>query len=152
MSQVTAFLLVVIAALGGFYGGFRYEKGAGTANAASSTNNIPKVSATTPAGAGGGGTAFGGGSFGGGGAGGGFRGSAGTISNLTDKGFTLSLANGSTVNVSYGSTSPTVRKTTDGSLADLQNGETVSVTGSRDANNNLTAQQITIVPTATPGG
>lgn len=147
MSQVTAFLLVVIAALGGFYGGFRYEKGAGAANAASSTNNPPKVSATAPAGAGGGGTAFGG-AFGGGG----IRGSAGTISNLSDKGFTLSLANGSTVNVSYGSTSPTVRKTTEGSLADLQNGETVSVAGSRDASNNLTAQQITIVPTATPGG
>lgn len=141
MSQVTAVLLVVIAALGGFYGGFRYEKGAGAGSAAAASNsksNTP-VARPSPASGGGGVGAF-------------VRGSTGTVSNLSDKGFTLTLANGGTVNVVYGDAAPGVRKTSEGSLADLHDGETVSVAGSRDATDNLTAQQITIVPSATPGG
>jgi YD repeat-containing protein len=153
MNNLTVVLIAVIAVLGGFYGGFRYESGkvATTASAAA-----------TPATAGGTGrTGNGTGTFPGGGAGGagggagfgGGRGNAGTITNLTSTGFTLHSANGTDTKVTFAS-GATVRKTVAGQLTDLTNTATVTVTGTRDASGNLVATTITIVPVpaASPAG
>jgi len=150
MTNLTAALFVGIALLGGFYGGFRYESGKVTPSGSSGT---PTVAATAPANRGGPG-AGGGGFAGAGGAGGGTfagRGAIGTITNLTATGFTLHGANGTDTQVSFGS-GATVHKTADGTLADLSNNLNVTVTGQRDANGNLTATVITIVPAASTSG
>jgi hypothetical protein len=148
MSNLTAGIVVVIALLGGFYGGFRYESGKVPAAAAASTGTA--ATGTTGRGANGTGTGGGAGFAGGGaagGAGGGFagRGGVGTITNLTSTGFTLHSANGTDIKVTFGS-SATVRMTVAGQLTDLKDNVTVTVTGARDASGNITATAITIVP------
>ena len=156
MNNLTVGLIVVVAVLGGFYGGFRYESGkvATTATAAATTPTTTGGAAAragagaTGAGAGAGGAAgAAGGGFGGG------RGNAGTITNLTATGFPLHSANGTDTKVTFAS-GATVRKTVAGQLTDLTDSATVTVTGTRDASGNLVATTITIVPvpTGTPGG
>ena len=150
MSNLTAGIVVVIALLGGFYGGFRYESGkvpATTAAAAAGTGTAATGRGANGAGAGGG-AGFAGAA--GGGAGGAFagRGGAGTITNLTATGFTLHSANGTDIKVTFGS-SATVRMTVAGQLTDLKDNLNVTVTGARDASGNITATAITIVPAPT---
>jgi hypothetical protein len=154
MNNLTVVLIAVIAVLGGFYGGFRYESGKVATTAAATTT----TGGAAPTGAGGGGGFAGaGGGAGGGGAGGagfgGGRGNAGTITNLTATGFTLHGANGTDTKVTF-APSATVRKTVAGQVADLTNSATVTVTGTRDASGNLVATTITIVPVpaASPAG
>jgi hypothetical protein len=154
MNNLTVVLIAVIAVLGGFYGGFRYESGKVATTAAATTT----TGGTAPtAGGGGGGFAGAGGGAGGGAAGGaglaGGRGNAGTITNLTSTGFTLHGANGTDTKVTF-APSATVRKTVAGQVSDLTNSATVTVTGTRDANGNLVATTITIVPApaASPAG
>jgi hypothetical protein len=151
-NNLTVGLIVVVALLGGFYGGFRYESGkVTTASAAAATT--PGTTARTRTGTGtGAGGAAGGGGFAGG-AGGAFgRGNAGTVTNLTATGFTLHGANGTDTVVTFAPTA-TVRKTVAGALTDLTNTATVTVTGTRDSSGNLVATAITIVPlpAASPG-
>jgi hypothetical protein len=146
-NNLTVGLIVVVALLGGFYGGFRYESGKiPTASAASATP--PAGTARTGTGAAGGGFA------GGGGGGGGFagRGNAGTVTGLTSTGFTLhNAATGTDTKVTFGPT-VTVRKTVTGQIGDVANSATVQVTGTRDSSGNLVATAITLVPlpTASP--
>jgi hypothetical protein len=156
--NLTAGLIVVIALLGGFYGGFRYESSkVGTTAAATGTTGTTGTTGRTGTGTGtgagagaGGGFAGGGGNVTGGGAGfGGGRGNAGTITNLTATGFTLHSATGTDTKVTF-APSATVRKTVTGALTDLQDSVTVTVTGTRDASGNLVATSITIVPVAAP--
>ena len=148
MNNLTVVLIAVIAVLGGFYGGFRYESGKVATPAAATTTTGGPATGTGPAAGGG----FGGGGAGGAGFGGG-RGNAGTITNLTASGFTLHNANGTDTKVTF-APSATVRKTVTGQAADLTNSATVTVTGTRDASGNLVATTITIVPvpTASPAG
>jgi hypothetical protein len=146
MSNLTAGLVVVIALLGGFYGGFRYESGqvGASANAAAASGTSGAALRTVT----GNGTTGGGGFAGAGGAAGGFgggRGSAGTITNLTATGFTLHSANGTDTKVTF-APGATVRKTVTGQLSDLSESATVTVTGTRDSSGNLVATTITIVP------
>jgi hypothetical protein len=155
--NLTAGLIVVIALLGGFYGGFRYESSkVGTTAAATGTTGTTgttgRTGTGTGTGAGGGGFAGGGGVTGGGAGAGGFgggRGGAGTITNLTTTGFTLHSANGTDTKVTF-APSATVRKTVTGAVTDLTNSVTVTVTGTRDSSGNLVATAITIVPVASP--
>jgi hypothetical protein len=155
MNNLTVSLIVVVAVLGGFYGGFRYEASkVTTASAAATPATGTGTAGRTGTGTGtGNGTAGGGGFAGGGGAGGaafgGGRGNAGTITNLTATGFTLHGANGTDTKVTF-APSATVRKTVTGALSDLADSATVTVTGTRDASGNLVATVITIVPAATP--
>jgi hypothetical protein len=158
MNNVTAGLIVVIALLGGFYGGYRYESGKVPTAAAAANSSTPKTTTGNGAVAGGGaaGGGFAGGGAGSGAGGGGFagaRGSAGTITNLTATGFTLHNPNGTDTVVTF-APNPTVRKTVAGQLSDLSNSVVVTVTGTRDASGNLVATTITIVPTptASPAG
>jgi hypothetical protein len=157
MNNLTAGLIVVIALLGGFYGGFRYESGKVPTAAAATTSGTAPRTATGSGAAAGGGAAGGGFAGGGGGAGGGgfagARGNAGTITNLTATGFTLHGATGTDTTVTF-APNATVRKTVAGQLSDLSNSVTVTVTGTRDSSGNLVATAITIVPTptASPAG
>jgi YD repeat-containing protein len=150
MNNLTVGLIAVIAVLGGFYGGFRYESGKVTTASAATPATTGGTGTRTPGAAGAGGGA---GGFAGGGGFGGGRGSAGTITNLTATGFTLHNANGTDTKVTF-APSATVRKTVAGQLTDLQNAATVTVTGTRDASGNLVATAVTIVPapSASPGG
>jgi hypothetical protein len=152
MNNLTVVLIAVIAVLGGFYGGFRYESGKVATTAAATTTT--GGTAPTGGGAGGGGFAGAGGGGAAGGAGfGGGRGNAGTVTNLTATGFTLHGANGTDTKVTF-APSATVRKTVAGQLTDLTASATVTVTGTRDASGNLVATTITIVPApaASPAG
>jgi hypothetical protein len=146
MNNLTVGLIVVIAVLGGFYGGFRYESGRVATTAAAATTTTGGTTTRTGGGAGTGtGTAGAGGFAGGAGGFAGGRGNAGTITNLTATGFTLHGANGTDTKVTFAS-SATVRKTVAGQLTDLQDSATVTVTGTRDSSGNLVATAITIVP------
>jgi hypothetical protein len=153
MTNLTAALFVVIALLGGFYGGFRYEStkvpASTPSGSATTTGTGAAANGTTGRGANGAGGNGGASNGGAGGFGGGFagRGGVGTITNLTSTGFTLHSANGTDTKVTFAS-SASVRKTVDGQVSDLQNNLNVTVTGTRDANGNLTATVITIVPAA----
>lgn len=148
MTNLTGALVVAIALMGGFYGGFRYEY----AKVPTSTGAPAAAVVTTNAGSGTtGATATGGGPSGttGGGAFAGRGGNAGTVTNLTATGFTLHSANGTDIKVTF-SSSAVVRKTVTGQISDLTENATVTVTGQRDASGNLVATAITIVPVTTP--
>jgi hypothetical protein len=151
MNYITGGLVAFIALLGGFYGGYRYE----AAKVPATASNTTTIQGGAGTAAGGTRTGGAGGFAGAGGAGGVFggRGGAGTITNLTANGFTLTTAGGTTTKVTFGS-GVTIRKTVTGSSSDLQDSETVTVTGTRDASGNLTATAINIVPTptASPAG
>lgn len=156
MSNLTAALLVLVAVLGGFYGGLRYETGKAATGAAPAA-----TAAVTSTAAGGGGRSGAaspgtaangatGAAQGSGGFAGGRGGNLGTVTNLTANGFTLHPANGSDVAVVLGA-GATVRKTVDGQVTDLQNNLHVTVAGQRDASGNLVATAVTIVPAAAGG-
>ena len=150
-NNLTVGLIAVVALLGGFYGGFRFESTKiPTASAAVQT---PTATGTGRTGTG----AGGGGGFGGGGGGGQFlgRGNGGTVTSLTSTGFTLHNPNGTDTKVTFGPT-VTVRKTVAGQISDVTENATVQVAGTRDANGNLVATVITLVPlpaaSPSPGG
>jgi len=146
MNYVTAGLVAFITLLGGFYGGYRYEAAKVPATPAAASNATNGTGTGSGRFAGG----FAGGAFGGGAGGAGFggRGGAGTVSNLTASGFTLTTPGGTTTKVTFGS-GMTVRKTVDGATSDLQDNLTVTVSGQRDASGNLTASTVTIIPAIT---
>jgi hypothetical protein len=147
-----AALVVVIALLGGFYGGYKIG-GGGTASAAATSG--------TSGGAGtGAGTRTG--------LGRGFaacpstsaspsatttvrRGASGTVTNLTANSLTVHDARCNTdVKVTFDQ-SVIVRKTVVGQASDLQETETVTVTGTRQADGSIKANTISIVPAGAGG-
>ena len=72
------------------------------------------------------------------------QGVAGTLSNINGNTLTLTSQQG-TVTVNVSSTT-TIQKTVNGTVSDLQVGQSLSVTGSQDAGGNLTAASISIQP------
>ena len=157
-NNLTVGLIVVVALLGGFYAGFRYESSkvtTATAAATSTTATGTGAGRTGTGAGGGGGFAGGGGGVTGGGGGFGGRGNAGTVTNLTATGFTLHSANGTDTKVTFAPT-VTVRKTVAGQVGDVIDSATVQVAGTRDSNGNLVATTITLIPLPTaspsPGG
>ena len=143
-----AALVVIVGLLGGFYGGYKVGGGGTTANAAAATT----------------GTRTGGTGFGGGrgvaaacpspgatpaasaSAAAARRGATGTIANLTASSFTIHDARCNTdVKVTF-DTSVIVRKTVVGQASDLQETETITVTGTRQADGSIKANSINIVP------
>jgi len=149
-----AALIVVVALLGGFYGGYKIG-GGGTASAANAT--------TTGTGRNGG-TGFGGGrgiaaacpspgatpaaSASGGAA---RRGATGTVTNLTNNSLTIHDARCNTdVKVTFDQ-SVIVRKTVVGQSSDLQETETITVTGTRQADGSIKANSVNIVPAGSGG-
>ena len=149
-----AALIVVVALLGGFYGGYKIG-GGGTASAAS-----PAATGTGRTG----GTGFGGGrgvaaacpspgatpaaSASGAAA---RRGATGTVTNLTNNSLTIHDARCNTdVKVTFDQ-SVIVRKTVVGQSSDLQETETITVTGTRQADGSIKANTINIVPAGSAG-
>jgi hypothetical protein len=149
-----AALVVIVGLLGGFYGGYKVGGGGTTASAA--------AAATT-------GTRTGGTGFGGGrglaaacpspgatpaaGASGAVarRGATGTVANLTSNSFTIHDARCNTdVKVTFDQ-SVIVRKTVVGQASDLQETETITVTGTRQADGSIKANSINIVPAGSGG-
>ena len=151
-----AALVVVVALLGGFYGGYKVG-GSGQASAAG---------ATAASGTGGGGGAFGRGlgvaaacpspgatpapSASGGGLA--RRGTSGTVTNLTSSSLTVHDARCNTdVKVTF-DPSVIIRKTALGQVSDLQEQVTVTVVGARQADGSVKANSIQIVPAGTGAG
>jgi hypothetical protein len=150
-----AALVVVVALLGGFYGGYKvggsgqasaaaangtngagagaaFGRGAGAAAACPSPGATPAPSASGRAIA--------------------RRGTSGTVTNLTANSLTVHDARCNTdVNVSF-DPSVIIRKTALGQVSDLQENETVTVVGTREANGTVKANSIQIVPAGTGAG
>lgn len=149
-----AALVVVVALLGGFYGGYKIGGGGTTAvasnNATGKTSSsnftgggrftaCPTASGSASASAAPSGAAL-------------RRGATGTVTNLTATSLTVHDARCNTdVTVNFTST-VIIRKTTLGATSDLQENETVAVTGTRQADGSIKANSITIVPAGSGGG
>ncbi|HVH64578.1 MAG TPA: hypothetical protein VM674_00975 [Candidatus Acidoferrum sp.] len=146
-----AALVVVVALLGGFYGGYKIG-GGGTALAANSTGGTnrntsgfngargfgacPTTSAAASAAP----------------SGAARRGAIGTVTNLTSNSLTVHDARCSTdVKVTFDQ-SVIIRKIVLGQASDLQENETITVTGTRQADGSVKANSITIVPAGSAGG
>jgi hypothetical protein len=148
-----AALVVIVGLLGGFYGGYKVGGGGTTANAASATT----------------GTRTGGTGFGGGrgvaaacpspgatpapsaSAAAARRGATGTVANLTANSLTIHDTRCNTdVKVTFDQ-SVIVRKTVVGQASDLQESDTITVTGTRQADGSIKANSINIVPAGSAG-
>lgn len=144
MKSYIVALLVVVGVLGGFYGGYRV----GQNNVSASTNNSSQFSRT-------GGT----GSFTGGRGGGGFAAlcpspgaptpaagtqavARGSITDLASGSMTLT-STACDVKVTFGPT-VTIQKQSAGSTSDLQDNQTVTITGTRQADGSIKATTIAI--------
>jgi len=149
-----AALVVVIALLGGFYGGYKIGGSGSTASAAGNGTTL-KTGTTTFGGSGGRGFAAcpstssspstsGAGSIA-------RRATSGTITNLTSNSMTVHDARCNIdVTVTF---SPTVivRKTVVGQPSDLQENETITVIGTRQPDGTIKANSISIVPAGSNG-
>ena len=147
-----AALVVIVALLGGLYGGYKIGGGS-TASAASSTTGTrtagngfgagrglaaacPSPGATPAA------TASGAAAR---------RGATGTVANLTNNSLTIHDSRCNTdVKVTFDQ-SVIVRKTVVGGSSDLQETETITVTGTRQADGSIKANSINIVPAGSGG-
>lgn len=148
-----AALVVIVGLLGGFYGGYKVGGGGTTASAAASTTGArtagngfgvgrglaaacPSPGATPAAGASGAAAR---------------RGASGTIANLTSNSLTIHDTRCNTdVKVTFDQ-SVIVRKTVVGQASDLQESQTVTVTGTRQADGSIKANSINIVPAGSGG-
>jgi hypothetical protein len=147
-----AALVVIIGLLGGFYGGYKVGGGGATASAANATTGnrtagtglnggrgqaaCPSPGATPAASASGAAAR---------------RGATGTIANLTSNSLTIHDARCNTdVKITFDQ-SVIVRKAVIGQASDLQESDTVSVTGTRQADGSIKANSITIVPAGSAG-
>jgi len=143
-----AALVVIVGLLGGFYGGYKVGGGGTTANAAAATTSTRT-----------GGTGFGGGRgvaaacpspgatpAASASAAAARRGATGTIANLTANSLTIHDTRCNTdVKVTF-DPSVIVRKSVVGQASDLQETETITVTGTRQADGSIKANSINIVP------
>ena len=148
-----AALVVIVGLLGGFYGGYKVGGGGTTASAAATTTGTrtagngfgggrglaaacPSPGATPAASASGAAAR---------------RGATGTIANLTSNSLTIHDARCNTdVKITFDQ-SVIVRKTVVGQASDLQESETVTVTGTRQADGSIKANSINIVPAGSAG-
>ena len=147
-----AALVVIVGLLGGFYGGYKVGGGGTTANAAAATTGnrtaanglggrgvaaaCPSPGASPSASASGAAAR---------------RGASGTVANLTNNSLTVHDARCNTdVKITFDQ-SVIVRKSVIGQASDLQESETVTVTGTREADGSIKANSITIVPAGSGG-
>ena len=148
-----AALVVIVGLLGGFYGGYKVGGGGTTASAAAATTGTrtagngfgggrgaaaacPSPGATPAASASGAAAR---------------RGATGTIANLTANSLTIHDPRCNTdVKITFDQ-SVIVRKSVVGQASDLQESETVTVTGTRQADGSIKANSINIVPAGSGG-
>lgn len=148
-----AALVVIVGLLGGFYGGYKVGGGGTTASAAAATTGTRTAGngfgggrgvaaacpspGATPAASPSGAAAR--------------RGATGTIANLTSNSLTIHDTRCNTdVKITFDQ-SVIVRKTVVGQASDLQESETVTVTGTRQADGSIKANSISIVPAGSAG-
>lgn len=147
-----AALVVIIGLLGGFYGGYKVGGGGTTASAAAATTGTRTagngfgggrgLAACPSPGASPAATASGAAAR---------RGATGTIANLTSNSLTIHDTRCNTdVKITFDQ-SLIVRKTVIGQVSDLQESETVTVTGTRQADGSIKANSINIVPAGSAG-
>ena len=136
---IVTIILVVVVAIGGFYGGTIYEK-----NSLSKQNLLRNGNSQLGNGGqrGPGGGRFGQGQGGNNGAG---DFAAGQVISKDDKSITIKTRNGGSQIVFF-SDSTIVGKTVEGSAADLANGQQVMANGKNNADGSLAAQNIQIRP------
>ena len=146
-----AALVVIVGLLGGFYGGYKVGGGGTTASAATAT------SGTRGAGAGGGGgrglaaACPSPGATPAASAAAARRGATGTVTNLTANSLTVHDTRCNTdVKITF-DPSVIVRKTVVGQASDLQETQTITVTGTRQADGSIKANSISIVPAGSAG-
>ncbi|HEY8736539.1 MAG TPA: hypothetical protein VIO62_05795 [Candidatus Dormibacteraeota bacterium] len=146
-----AALVVFVALLGGFYGGYKVGGGGASAAAPASATGggaaafargvataCPSPNATATPAASGRAVAR--------------RGTSGTVTNLTSSSLTVHDARCNTdVKVTF-DPSVIIRKTATGQVSDLQESETVTVVGTRQADGSVKANSIQIVPAGGAGG
>jgi hypothetical protein len=146
-----AALVVVVALLGGFYGGYKVGGGGASAAAPASATGggaaafargvataCPSPNATATPAASGRVVAR--------------RGTSGTVTNLTSSSLTVHDARCNTdVKVTF-DPSVIIRKTATGQVSDLQESETVTVVGTRQADGSVKANSIQIVPAGGAAG
>lgn len=146
-----AALVVIIGLLGGFYGGYKVGGGGTTANAAAATTGSKTAGNGFTAGRGLAACPSPGASPAATASGAARRGATGTIANLTSNSLTIHDARCNTdIKVTFDQ-SVIVRKTVVGQAADLQESETVTVTGTRQADGSIKANSINIVPAGSAG-
>ncbi|HXL18516.1 MAG TPA: hypothetical protein VN961_13460 [Streptosporangiaceae bacterium] len=148
-----AALVVIVGLLGGFYGGYKVGGGGATASAAGAATGARTAAngfaggrgvaaacpspGATPAPSASGAAAR--------------RGATGTIANLTANSFTIHDTRCNTdLKVTFDQ-SVIVRKTVVGQASDLQESETITVTGTRQADGSIKANSINIVPAGSGG-
>lgn len=149
MNQLSVGLIVVIGMLGGFYFGAKYGQG----HPAPSASPTPAAAAAAAAGGGAGGGRFGGGGAGGaGGASGGFLpAAAGQITAVTGNTITVhDTQSGKDVKVDV--SSARISKTSQGTVADLTQNETVTVIGQAGSDGTVTARTVAIGGGGAGGG
>lgn len=146
-----AALVIVVALLGGFYGGYKVGGGggaaaastAGTANRTANGTGVrggfaacPTTSATPVPSASGAAAR---------------RGATGTITNLTNNSLTVHDSRCNTDDKVTFEPSVIVRKMVVGQASDLQENDTITVTGTRQPDGSIKASSITIVPAGSAG-
>jgi hypothetical protein len=153
MKAAVVALVVVVAVLGGFYGGYKV----GQSNVSAATSNSSGRSGNNN---GGGFTRQGGGSFGGGGAcpspgssgatAGANAVARGRITSITSTAMTINTG-ACSVTIDF-TTGTVVTKQAAGSTSDLQDSQTVTVIGTRQADGSVKATTIAIGGGNFPGG
>jgi hypothetical protein len=145
-----AALVVIVALLGGFYGGYKIG-GGGTASAATNSNGTANRTgnafngrgafaacpSASPAASASGAAAR--------------RAATGTVTNLTNTTLTVHDTRCNTDEKVTFDQSVIVRETTVGKASDLQENDTISVIGTRQADGSIKANTITIVPAGAGG-
>jgi len=146
-----AALVVIIGLLGGFYGGYKVGGGGATASAANSISGNRTAGSGINGGRGAAACPSPGASPAASASGVARRGATGTIANLTGNSLTIHDTRCNTdVKVSF-DPSVIVRKTVVGQASDLQESETVTVIGTRQADGSIKANSINIVPAGSGG-
>lgn len=136
--RTVAAMLALVAALAGFYGGFRVGQGQ-AATATTTTSKSPAAPQPKAGPAGQAQCSTTGSSL------------SGSVTQLTDAGFVIHnpLCN-TDVNVTYGP-SLVVRKTVTGQAADIQDSQTVTVQGQVQADGTVRAASVTVNPGGAAG-
>ena len=139
-----AILVAVVTLLGGFYGGFKMGQGQPATALAASNNattgggrNFTGLGACPSPGASPSPSASGQAAA---------RGSTGTITNLSTTSFTVHNTRCNTDEKVTFDSSLIVHKTANGTAADLQESQTVTIQGTRQSDGSIKANVITIVP------
>lgn len=140
-SIIITVVVALIMGVAGFYGGTVYEKKLLTSSKQDGMGMMAGNFSGRNSAADGQGLARTGGTGMKNGNGGGFL--TGQVTAMDDKSITVKGRNGSSKIILYSSSS-TVGKTVDGSMADLQTGQEVMVTGTTNSDGSLTAQNIQI--------